>query len=132
MLLERLARWWTTRRRDDLGARGERLAAAHLRGLGYRVLAMNWRCEIGEIDVVCRDGDVLVIVEVKSRQSDDVTPEAQVSPAKESQVGRVAEANVRRHFGGDEPLVRFDIVAVVWPQRGKPIVRHHVDAFAPS
>ena len=130
MLLERLARWFTSERRDDLGARGERLAAKHLRGLGYGVLATNWRCDVGEIDLVCRDGDVLVIVEVKSRERDDVTPEEQVSPAKERQVARVAAAYVRQHFEV-EPLVRFDIVAVVWPANGKPIIRHHVDAFAP-
>lgn len=132
MLFERLARWITQRRATDLGARGERLAAAYLRRRGYRIVAMNWRCKLGEIDVICRDPgeDALVFVEVKSRESDEVSPEAQVNAHKEHQVGRAADVYCRR-FGENLPLIRFDIVAVVWPSDGEPIVRHHVDAFVP-
>ena len=53
--------------KDALGKQGEDLAARHFVGAGFTVLARNWRCPVGEIDIVARDGDVLVIAEVKTR-----------------------------------------------------------------
>lgn len=55
--------------RRRLGQWGEALAAERLAGLGYRILERNWRCALGEIDVVAQDGDILVFVEVKTRRS---------------------------------------------------------------
>ena len=131
MFLERIARWLTERHRQDLGARGEREAARHLRRQGYRILGMNWRCAAGEGDIIARARDgALVFVEVKSRESDEVDPEEQVHGFKQRQVGRVADVYCRR-FGANLPLIRFDIVAVLWPVGGKPMVRHHADAFVP-
>ena len=57
------------RAKDALGAYGERVAAAHLVAAGMTVLERNWRCPLGEIDIVARDGDVLVVCEVKTRSS---------------------------------------------------------------
>ena len=57
------------RAKDALGRYGEDLAARHLVAEGFAVLARNWRCEIGEIDIVARDADVLVVCEVKTRSS---------------------------------------------------------------
>ncbi|HYX97629.1 MAG TPA: YraN family protein, partial [Geodermatophilus sp.] len=54
---------------SDLGARGERIAAAHLTDSGLRVLDRNWRCREGELDIVARDGDTLVFCEVKTRRA---------------------------------------------------------------
>ena len=132
VLLERLARWATTRRRNDLGARGERLAADHLRRRGHTIVEMNWRCDAGEIDVICRDGRTLVFVEVKTRADESVaTPEDQVHDRKQRQVLRAAEVYLKR-FGERPPPARVDVVAIVWPPRGRPVVRHHVDAFTPG
>ena len=136
MFFEHLARLATRRRAraalpQDLGARGERAAADFLRNLGYRVVAANWRCRLGEIDLICRDGDVLVFVEVKARAGeDDATPEEQVHAFKQRQVIRAAGVYLKRFDEASMPIVRFDVVAVVWPAGGKPTIRHHADAFA--
>jgi conserved hypothetical protein TIGR00252 len=53
--------------RGELGRYGERLAAGYLHNAGMRILARNWRCADGEIDILARDGDTLVVVEVKTR-----------------------------------------------------------------
>lgn len=55
---------------QTLGARGETIAAAYLEGLGYRILARNWRSRCGELDLIVRDGETLVAVEVKTRSGD--------------------------------------------------------------
>jgi putative endonuclease len=54
--------------RTELGARGERIAAAFLTDAGLRLLDRNWRCRDGELDIVARDGDALVFCEVKTRE----------------------------------------------------------------
>lgn len=69
--------------RRRLGQWGEALAAERLAGLGYRILERNWRCALGEIDVVAQDGDILVFVEVKTRRSMNFgAPEESVTQAK--------------------------------------------------
>lgn len=77
--------------RASLGRRGERLAARFLKRKGYRILNRNWRCPVGEIDLVCADGDALVFVEVKSRTEDDfLPPEAGVGWRKRKKLERLA------------------------------------------
>ncbi len=55
--------------KDSLGRHGEDLAVAHLEAAGFQVVTRNWRCALGEIDVVAIDGDCLVVCEVKTRRS---------------------------------------------------------------
>ena len=133
MLLARLAQLLTRPRRRGgdhnlLGDRGEGVAAAMLRQKGYQIVARNWTCPLGEIDLICRDRDVVVYVEVKSGTSDQHDPEDHVNAAKRRQIRRAAAAH--RQGMQPEPLVRFDIVAVVFRDDAEPIVRHHLDAFA--
>ena len=79
--------------RQALGVRGEELAVAELRRQGMEVLERNWRCRAGELDVVARDGDALVAVEVKTRRTGAMeSPTQAVSPDKCRRVGRVAAA----------------------------------------
>ena len=75
----------TAAMRQALGAYGEELAARHLRERGLVVLDRNWRCPLGEIDLVLRDGDTLVVCEVKTRSGVGYgTPHEAVTPAKPS------------------------------------------------
>jgi putative endonuclease len=113
---------------NPLGDRGENVAARYLRNHGYKIIVRNYRCEIGEIDIVARDGKTLVFVEVKSRAYDDPTPEEQVNLAKQQQLTRVAKLYLSR-YGTPQPPARFDVVAVVWPTGQNPIIRHTPDAF---
>lgn len=114
--------------RDTMGGRGENLAARFLRNLGYKIIVRNFRCESGELDIVARDKDVLVFVEVKTRAYDDPSPEDQVHAAKQQQLTRVAKIFLSR-YGTPQPPARFDVVAVIWPEGREPIIRHIPHAF---
>jgi putative endonuclease len=113
-----------TERRVALGSYGENLAARHLVGLGLVVLDRNWRCPAGEIDLVLRDGDVLVVCEVKTRSSDACgSPHEAITPAKLDRLKRLgvlwAEAHQVR-----PAETRIDLVAVHRPRRGPSAVDH--------
>ena len=114
----------TAAARRALGAYGEALAARHLEGQGMVVLDRNWRCEVGEIDLVLRDGPVLVVCEVKTRRSTVCgTPHEAVTPAKAARLVRLADWWQEAHgvVAGD---VRIDVVAVLRPRRGAALVDH--------
>jgi putative endonuclease len=113
-----------TSRRLALGAYGERLAARHLTARGLVVLDRNWRCDAGEIDLVLRDGDVLVVCEVKTRSSDACgTPHEAVTAVKLDRLKRLAERWVDEHAVTPRE-VRIDVVAVRRPRRGPSTVDH--------
>ena len=114
--------------RDTLGDRGENVAAKYLRNLGYTIILRNFRCDLGEIDIVARDGKTLVFVEVKTRAYDDPTPEEQVNPVKQHQLTKAAKFYLGR-YGTPQPPARFDVVAIVWPTGRDPQIRHTADAF---
>lgn len=111
------------------GRRGEDLAHRFLRRQGFTVVARNYRLPAGggEIDLVCREGDALVFVEVKTRASEEFgTPDQAVDHEKEVRLERAARDYARR---ADVPWarVRFDIVNVVL--REPPDVKIIKDAF---
>ena len=112
------------RAKDALGAYGERVAAAHLVAAGMTVLDRNWRCPIGEIDIVARDGDVLVVCEVKTRSSTALGhPLEAVTARKAERLRRLAAAWIReRRVHPAE--VRIDLVGVLRPARGAAGVEH--------
>ena len=110
-----------------LGDRGERAAARFLRSRGLRVLARGYRTRHGEIDLIARDGDVLVFVEVKSRRHG--VPAEAVTDEKQRRITLAALHFLRKH-GLLEVRCRFDIVAIVWPdERGEPQIEHIPNAF---
>ena len=114
----------TAARQRALGEYGERLAERHLVALGMVVLDRNWRCAAGELDLVLRDGDVLVACEVKTRTSVDYgTPHEAVGPAKLDRLLRLATCWQAEH-GLAVPDVRIDLVAVLRPRRGPSSVEH--------
>ena len=111
-------------RRDALGRYGERVAARHLTGLGMVLLDRNWRCDSGEIDLVLRDGDVLVVCEVKTRSSEACgSPHEAVTAAKLERLQRLALHWVEAH-DVHPAEVRIDLVAVRRPRRGAAVVDH--------
>jgi putative endonuclease len=117
--------------KDALGDRGENLAARYLRNQGYKIIVRNFRSEVGEIDIVARDGRTIVFVEVKSRAYDDPEPEDQVNDLKRHQITKAAKMYLGR-YGTPQPPARFDVVAVVWPNGRDPIIRHTPHAFEPT
>jgi putative endonuclease len=104
----------TPRHHQRLGSRGEALAAAWYRAAGYEVVARNWRCRAGEIDLVVRRGDELVFCEVKSRTSDRFGVPAEAITTAKQQRMRVLAAHFLAESGtGGGCRVRFDVASVV-------------------
>ncbi|MFO7273824.1 MAG: YraN family protein [Symbiobacteriaceae bacterium] len=96
----------------QVGREGEEAAVRYLTSLGYRVIARNVRFRSGEIDVVARDGDVLVFVEVKTRRGRGFgSPGEAVTGAKQRRLVRLAALYLAR-LGGEPPPCRFDVVEV--------------------
>jgi putative endonuclease len=117
--------------RDALGDRGENVAARYLRNRGYKIIIRNFRCDLGEIDIVARDGKTLVFVEVKTRAYEDPAPEDQVNEAKQHQLTKVAKLYLSRYCI-PQPPSRFDVVAIIWPNGRDPLIRHTPHAFEPT
>ncbi len=90
------------------------------------VLARNWRAgRTGEIDIVARDGDTLVVCEVKTRRAGTFQhPMAAITSAKAGRLRRLAERWLQEHAGAPPGGVRIDLVGVLLPQRGAPVVEH--------
>jgi putative endonuclease len=110
-----------------LGERGERAAARFLRREGLRVLLRGYRTRSGEIDLVARDGDTLVFVEVKARRQG--VPSEAVTPEKQRRMS-LAALHFLRKYDLLEARSRFDIVAIIWPDdRRPPEVEHIRNAF---
>lgn len=110
--------------KQALGRYGESVAARHLGELGMVVLDRNWRCDAGEIDLVLRDGDVLVVCEVKTRTSVDFgTPHEAVTGAKLARLRRLGAAWLTQHDVHPRE-VRIDLVAILRPRRGPTVIDH--------
>ncbi|MEU1852089.1 YraN family protein [Streptomyces sp. NPDC019990] len=116
----------THRARSAMGRYGEDLAARRLAAAGMTVLERNWRSgRTGEIDIVARDGDVLVICEVKTRREGPFEhPMAAVTPRKAERLRGLAERWIQTHGGAPPGGVRIDVVGVLLPRRGAAAVEH--------
>lgn len=98
--------------RKIFGNRGEDLAASYLQDKGLRVLEQQYRAPIGEIDLICEDGEEIVFVEVKTRKSRTFGyPEESVTPQKLKKIAQVAQWYVREHALESRPF-RIDVVAI--------------------
>ena len=101
-----------TRERLDLGKEGELLALRRLQGMGYKCIARNYRCALGEVDLIARDGDTLVFVEIKTRKGKSLGYAKQaVTERKKRQISKVALAYMKENDCCDTKS-RFDVVAV--------------------
>ena len=110
--------------KDEVGRHGEQVVARRLEEDGWEVLARNWRCEQGELDIVAVDGDCLVSVEVKTRRTAAFgSPQEAVTAAKLARLRRLTAAWLaaqERRFGA----VRIDVCAVTLPRSGAAVVEH--------
>ena len=101
-----------TKERLDLGKLGEDLALKKITGLGYKCITRNYRCSLGEVDLIARDGDCLVFMEIKTRRSKSLgyAKEA-VNARKKRQLSKVALAYMKANNCCDVKS-RFDVVAI--------------------
>ena len=128
----RFSRWRSSSKSGHLrrGVRGEKLACRYLRRSGYKILLRNFRGRSGgEIDVVCRDNDTLVFVEVKTRAREDFgRPVAAVDRQKQKRISRGALAWLRM-LDNRDILFRFDVVEVIMTDDRKPRLELIKNAF---
>ena len=116
---------------QDHGLWGETIALNLLKEEGLTVVEKNWRYKRAEIDIIARENDILVFVEVKMRSySDFGLPEATVTKRKQQLLIDAAMAYMRSI--GHEWEIRFDIVTVLGAPGGKTEVKHFRDAFFPG
>lgn len=107
-----------------LGRFGEDAAARHLLDVGFEVLERNWRCSVGEIDIVARDGDTIVVVEVKTRRGVGFgAPLEAVTARKAARLARLG-VEYRRATGRLPAPWRIDLVGVLLPRRGAAQIEH--------
>ncbi|MCX6338430.1 MAG: YraN family protein [Candidatus Aureabacteria bacterium] len=118
--------------RGQLGRQGEKLAERFLRGQGYRILARNYRCSCGEIDLIARDGETVAFIEVKGKSTGRFgSPLEAVTARKRQRLVLVANhyltACALHHMH-----TRFDVVGVCWTTGAAPSVMLVKDAFRVS
>lgn len=113
-----------------LGKLGEDLATDYLVSKGYTIFERNWRNHHKEIDIIAFDGKMLVIVEVKTRQTDDFgTPDLAVDRRKQMLLIAATNAYIFSHNIDYE--TRFDIITVIVKEGQEPSIEHLEDAFYP-
>jgi putative endonuclease len=111
------------------GSRSERAAVRFLRRQKFRIVARNYRSNLGELDVVALDHGCIVFVEVRSTENLDPTrPAVSVDRAKQQRLSRLAIAFLQERRLLEHPA-RFDVLAVCWPAGGQPHFVHHPNAF---
>ncbi|MCL2329996.1 MAG: YraN family protein [Phycisphaerae bacterium] len=118
--------------RSILGRSGERRGEKFLRRLGYRLVTRNYKCPLGEIDLIFLDGTTVVFVEVKTRSSSQhADPQDAVNRDKQKRIGRCATYFLRQ-TQSEHRVCRFDVLAIVdSPERGCRI-EHFINAFTPK
>lgn len=115
-------------RAHRFGREAETLASAYLESLGYRIVERNVRTPYGELDIVARDGEVVVIVEVKARRSNRYgTPQEALTPLKRARIRDAALAYLQSQNALNLPC-RFDVIALT-VRGGTPHIAHLRDAF---
>ncbi|MCK9400246.1 MAG: YraN family protein [Bacteroidales bacterium] len=114
---------------NELGKQGEEIAVTHLLKQGYHILDKNWRAGRNEIDIIAKDKDFLVIIEVKSRRNDTFAePEEAVTKEKQQSLIRAANAYIFRKNITLE--ARFDIISIIH-NKDETRINHLKDAFYP-
>jgi putative endonuclease len=114
--------------RKKTGAYGEQVAERYLIEQGYEILAKNWRCPEGELDLVVRQGQDLVFVEVRTRRGTRLgTPEESITPAKQAKLIELAYAFLAAYEQSDYRW-RIDVIAIVLDERGGVVRFNHLEA----
>lgn len=114
----------------EIGAYGETLAANYLTDLGYKLLERNYKCKIGEIDIICLDKDYIVFIEVKTRYTNHYgVPSESVNVKKQFKILKTAQNYILKEklFNSN---FRFDVIEVLLnPDNEKPFINLLKDAF---
>lgn len=114
----------------ELGRRGEEAAARYLYRRGYEIVERNWKCAFGEADIIARDSDAIVFVEVKTRRGiERGFPSEAVGKDKRARYEKIA-LTFLKDYDINNIAIRFDVVAIVSMGDGRALIRHHINAFS--
>lgn len=112
-----------------LGERGEAAACHYLSQNGYQILETNYRCPLGEIDVIARRDGRTVFIEIKTRSSNQFgEPQEAVHAQKQAKLMKIAAWYLKKKKLSDTPIA-FDVIAVTWQEGGDPEIRLFQNAF---
>ena len=115
--------------RQRLGRNGEQAVTKYLKKKGYKILAQNYRCKLGEIDIIAMDGSDLVFIEVKTRSGFNFgSPAAAVTTRKQRQISKAAQCYLAEQKLFDSPA-RFDVVSVLCDDCKHHSIDHINNAF---
>ena len=114
---------------EPLGTVGEELAFQFLLKQGYKILIRNYACNLGEIDLIGKEGGQLVFIEVKTRRSDSMgAPSEALTFQKRRHIVNTAKAYIQR-YGIQNMSCRFDVVSILMPLAEEPVIGLIRDAF---
>ena len=115
--------------RKALGVKGEDLAVRYLKKKGFKVIQRNYHCPLGEIDLIAREGDTLVFIEIKARSSSEYgLPQDAVDRFKQKKIIQAAKTYLAEHHLTEDIPARFDVVAIHLTPAG-PDIELIKDAF---
>ena len=113
----------------ELGRKGEEAAAKFLARRGFEILHRNWKCFVGEVDIVALQEDTICFIEVKTRSNiQKGFPSEAVDERKRDRYERIAACYLKE-YAHDDLRVRFDVVSILVLSKDKAFLRHHVNAF---
>jgi putative endonuclease len=111
------------------GSRGEDIACEFISKLGYEIIERNYQFGHGEIDIIAKNGETLVFIEVKFRKNLEFgPPELAITQGKQKQIKRVASAYLWEKDIKDQ-LCRIDVIAILKFPNQKPQINHIINAF---
>lgn len=112
------------------GDLGEKIATGYLVNHGYKIIKRNFRCNAGEIDIVCKKDDTLIFVEVKAKTTEFFgSPEEMVDWRKMEKIGEAIEFFITTSHYKEEPNYRIDVIAMVLGDDGKIKRFNHIENF---
>lgn len=113
----------------NLGKVGEELAVNYLKKKGYCIIERNFKCPLGEIDIIAEKRGCLIFIEVKTRKrKSEILPEDSVDSKKQKKLKKVAELYINNYCKGDKEF-RFDIVSIILEKDKEAIIKLIEDAF---
>ena len=115
---------------QQTGQHGEQLAASYLRHKGYAIVALNWRCKHGEIDLIAREEDTLVFVEVRTRHARTTESALEsITPRKRERIVNSTYSYLHAHDLPEETEWRIDVIAIALSGYRSPVIDHVENAF---
>jgi len=115
--------------KKETGGYGEKLATEFIKDLGYEIIAKNYVFHKGEIDIIAKDGELLVFIEVKYRKNLEFgRPELQITKSKQHQIKKVALGYLFEH-DVQNVQCRFDVIAILRLPETDPEINHIINAF---